>query len=138
MFNIYDLISSGYTAEEIVDNFTKCMNEAEERIAREEAERRALEEEAERLKNEATAKEQGLVEMLDTAMAWLAHFYPALGIMPDSWDDEDLVAVARLVIAAMDAEVAKMTKPKTHPRKKMVATTDDVFDKFFSTFGLKS
>ena len=115
------LLSKG---EDLAKAFTDELNAAQARIA-EEATRQAAE-------TAAAAKRSDLVSLLDSAFAYCAKYYPSLGIAEGNWDNEDLEAIAQLVIMALDIEAMKKPKSKAAAKSRDV----DVFNKFFKDFGL--
>ena len=143
---LYEQLKSGASAEDIAAAFAKELNDAEERIkAEEEAALQRLAEEQIR-----ADKHADVVEMLDSALYVLATWYPSFGLTYEEVSDEDLDALANLVITLLDLEALKPAKRsfklKSYkaPEAKVEAPVepakvnpiDDVFASFFKTFGL--
>ena len=166
MEQIYKRLQNGETSEAIAEEFTKALNEAMARYEAEEKARR--EEEAKRMKAyaEARAREDAkrtdLTTLISSALGFIAKWYPELGLTEGDWSDEDIAAIANLVLPLLDIEIMKSTAKRAKkaeaestetvapPRKKLpvkiemkpfatnkpIATTDDVFADFFKSLGL--
>ena len=135
MFNeedIYSRLLDGENVDDIAKEITDMLNAAQAKFV-EEAARKAEEEERKAREAEQTKvadRKHELIFLLDYALSWIARYYPALGITEKDWDDEDLEVIAGLVFAILNAEVGK--------KASKILNTDEIFDKFFGTFGLKS
>ena len=113
MFNLYDLMKAGYTADELAKEFTDSINEAEARIQEEEAARLAEEQarlsaaEAARIAEEAQAQkkkdfEDTVCYLYDTINFW----YPDLMGEDEEDKREEMVdSIAELVIKVLDQSV---------------------------------
>ena len=138
MFNIYDELRNGTSAEELAKAFTEQLNEAEARIkAEEEAARR-----------EAEAQASNDVKVADFAHA-VKVFCTALQThYPDfetneALSDADYEEVAQMITGLLDIEAMrfkvlkpKKTKAKVEAKKPQAAkSTDDIFADFFKSFG---
>ena len=121
---IYNRLLAGESIDDIMAQITEEANAAQKRL---EEERKARE--AEQAK--ATDRKAELITLLNSILSWIARYYPAFGFKEDDWDDEDLEVMAGLVLAILNAEAGKKKVTKA-------LSTDEVFDKFFGTFGLKS
>lgn len=117
---IYNRLLAGESIDDIMNQFAEEANEAQKRL---EEERKARE-------AETADRKKELISLLDSALSWITRHFPALGIKEEDWDDEDLEVMAGLVIAILNAEAGK--------KATKILSTDEVFDKFFGTFGLKS
>lgn len=148
MENIYARLANGESSEAIAAEFTAALNEAMARHAKDEEEK-AAKVEAERLaKAEAEtrkmAKREDMVTLLNDAFGYIAKHYPELGFEAEDLNDEELFAIADMVILMLDLEVLKtrgagktkitFTKPVTE--RKVAPNELDAFAKFFKEFGL--
>ena len=139
---LYEQLKSGTSAEDIAAAFAKELNDAEERIKAEEAaELKRMEEELNR-----EAKHADVVEMLDSALHVLSTWYPSFGVNYEEVSEDDIQALADLVIALLDLEALKPAKrsfklksykaPEAKVEAPAVPAKDDPFALFFKTFGL--
>lgn len=142
MFNVYDMLKSGMSAEEIAAQFTQNLNDAESKIKAEEAEEARLAEEAARAEQEridaAAAKEQEFEEAIGDLLRAIARHYPELGADVMDITDESVAAMTNLVLMMLDLEAikvevkdAKSGKPAT-----VKEVPVDPFAAFFNQFGL--
>lgn len=144
-FDIYELLRSGRTPEDIAAEFAKNLNEAEETIRKEEEAKAAAEEAAN------AAKRTELKDALTLLISWFKKYYPEYADTEDlDLTDEDLDAIIDLISSLLDLEKIKASfsfgpmthffeKPKTTRTKTpadIPVTTDDVFSSFFKTFGI--
>lgn len=144
-FDIYELLRSGRKSEDIVAEFTKNLNEAEETIRKEEEAKAAAEKAAN------AAKRTELKDALTLLISWFKKYYPEYADAEDlDLTDEDLDAIIDLISSLLDLEKIKASfsfGPMTHFFEKPKAirtktpadtpvTTDDVFSSFFKTFGI--
>ena len=161
MNDIYTRLKNGESIDDIMNGFADEANAAQTRIAEEEAAAEAAEVarmEAyaeERARNEV--KRTDLVSLLDDAFRFVAKWYPELELEEGDWDDEDLKALANLVLMLLDVEVIKANAknkrvveestetiappPFKLPVKIAVSdnkptSTNDVFTDFFKSMGL--
>ena len=139
---LYEQLKSGASAEDIAAAFAKELNEAEDRIrAEEEAELKRMEEELNR-----SEKRAGVIAMLDSAVHVLSTWYPSFGINYEEISEDDLDALADLVIALLDLEALKPAKrsfklksyktPEAKVEADSAPAKEDPFALFFKTFGL--
>ena len=149
MFNVYDMLKSGVSAEEIAAQFTQNLNDAETRIKAEEAEEARLAEEAARAEQEridaTAAKEQEFEEAIGDLLRAIARHYPELGADVMDIIGESVAAIASLVMMLLDLEAMKSRKPKIKAEVKNAKTgkpvvvkevSVDPFATFFKQFGL--
>jgi hypothetical protein len=144
-FDIYELLRSGRTSEDIAAEFAKNLNEAEETIRKEEEAKAAAEKAAN------AAKRTELKDALTLLISWFKKYYPEYADTEDlDLTDEDLDAIIDLISSLLDLEKIKASfsfGPMTHFFEKPKATrtkaptdtpvtTDDVFSSFFKTFGI--
>lgn len=164
MNTIYDRLKNGESIDDIMNGFADEANAAQARI--EEENKAAEAAEAERLKAYAEeharheAKCTDLTSLLDDAFRFVIKWYPELELEEGDWDEEDLKAIANLVLMLLDVEAikasakskkaeAECTETLAPPRKKLPVaiemksfpankpvTTDDVFANFFKSLGL--
>ena len=157
MFNIYDLMKSGLSAEEIAAEFTQNLNDAETRIEaerieetrrREEAKRAEAEKAAARIeearrKEEATraahnAKREDFAAIARLFFETIGKHYPNLDVEEIELTDEECLALADMIILAIDLEVMRMSLTfnpvdKNEPIKESKV---DPFAAVFKQFGL--
>lgn len=147
MFNIYDMMKDGISADEIAATFAKSLNDAEARIKAEEAEEARLAEEAARAEAERVAAENAKIVDFTCAtrefMHAVAKHYPELGFQEDEITEDSAAAIAALVVMSLDLEAMRgrhtlHLKVKTNGDK--TATVKEVpvdpFATFFKQFGL--
>ena len=111
MFNLYDLMKAGYTADELAKEFADSINAAEARLQEEEAARLAEEQarlsaaEAARITEEARAeKTEDFEDIIFNLYDAIAFWYPDL--LDEENDREALVStIAELVIKVLDQAV---------------------------------
>lgn len=147
MTDIYTLLRSGATPEEIAAEFAKNLNEAEtrykEELAAEEAKRRELEEQAAL----AAAKQGDFADVIHAFLSAIGRHYPELGIKEEDITDEVCAAMADLIILSLDSELKRAGKwlpkhilpVKLELKTKKPATeakSSDPFETFFAQFGL--
>lgn len=152
MENIYKRLANGESSDAIAAEFTAALNEAMARHAKEEEER-AARAEAERLaKAEAEtrkmAKREDMATLLNDAFYYIAKHYPELGLGPEDLNDEELFAIADMVILMLDLEVLKATHKNGEVKMKPRVTvktaksgeerklSEDPFTAFFRELGL--
>ena len=151
MEQIYNRLKNGETSEDIAAEFTKALNEAQARMAKEaalkaEADARAALEKAER-EAKATARTNEMVALINEGLGFCAKWYPELFTDGSDWDDADIKPIAELILLLLDTEAMKYNKlpkvkveVKTVPKSKETAakTRDntDAFAEFFKAFGL--
>lgn len=144
MFNIYDMMKSGMSADEIAAMFTQNLNDAEAKIKAEEAEAARLAEEAARAEQErvdkVAEKRAAFAAVAEDLMRVMAAYYPDLmeGVPEGSAD-----AIADLIIMTLDLETLRASRPRVRVQIKNAedgkATTVkevDPFATFFKQFGL--
>lgn len=149
-FDIYELLRSGRKSEDIVAEFTKNLNEAEETIRKEEEAKAAAE------KLAYTTKRAELKDALTLLISWFKKYYPEYAEAEElDLTNEDLDAIIDLISSLLDLEKIKASfsfgpfgaatshlfeKPKVKKTEKTetkkAVTTDDVFSSFFKTFGI--
>ena len=144
MFNIYDMMKSGMSADEIATMFTQNLNDAEAKIKAEEAEAARLAEEAARAEQErvdkVAEKRAAFAVVAEDLMRVMAAYYPELmEDIPEGTAD----AIADLVIMTLDLETLRTNRPKVRVQIKnakdgKAATIKEVdpFAAFFEQFGL--
>lgn len=137
---VYNLLASGYSPEEIAAAFSKSLNAAEAQVkaeeeARLEAERKALsaaEEDANRRINNLTAVLRDFCDFLE-------EYYPDM-VDDQELTDEELRALAMTLIAVLDINTLKAQfdiVPKTKkPAKVEAPSADEIFADFFKNFSL--
>lgn len=145
MFNIYDLMKSGMSAEEIAAEFTQNLNDAETRIEAERIEEARRKEEAKRVDAEMAAarnaKREDFAALARLFFETIGKHYPNIAGEAIELTEEECLALADMVILAIDLEAMRMSlvfKPvspvdKNEPIKK---PETDPFAAFFKQFGL--
>ena len=152
--DIYSRLLAGESSDDIAAEMTKALNEAIDRIEEEEKVRKAKEEEEARAAAEkaahAKAKREAAADILANILSFCATYYPSLGLTTeDKVSDEELHALADLVLMVFDLEAMKPANRKTSikffkPRNQendieknnKPLTTDDIFANAFKLFGL--
>ena len=171
--DIYSRLLAGETIDEIMNAITKEANDAQlryEEFQRLEAERIAAEvaaKQAEVARQEReTAKREGMIDIINEVLYYIAEYYPTLGYTVedvDKIDDATIHALADLCLMTLDMEVAQKAMPKKSPKLKVdfdfgvlpkkeeakpvldeavkpaetkKKACDDPFAYFFKTFGL--
>ena len=113
MEQIYKRLQNGETSEAIAEEFTKALNEA---MARYEAEEKARKEAELKAFAEARArkdaKRNDLTALISSALGFIAKWYPELGLTEGDWSDEDIAAIANLVLPLLDIEIMKSTSKR--------------------------
>lgn len=145
MFNIYEMMQSGMSAEEIANVFTQNLNEAEARINAERAEEARLAEEAARAEAERCAahdaKREDFAALARLFFDTIGKHYPNIAGEATELTEEESLALADMIILAIDLEAMRMSltfEPvnpvdKDEPIKKSKV---DPFAAFFKQFGL--
>ena len=150
MFNIYDMMKSGMSAEEIAAEFTQNLNEAEAKVRAEEAEAARLAEEAVRAEQERidarAAKHQEFEEAIGDLLCAIARHYPELGLDVEDITSESVEGMTNLVLMILDLEAMKRHRLKitaeikrdqeVRPTVLKGVPADDPFAAFFKQFGL--
>lgn len=143
MFNIYDMLKSGMSADEIAAQFTQNLNDAENRIKTEEAEEARLAEEAVRAEQEridaTAAMEQEFEEAIGNLMRTIARHYPELGVKAEEITDESIAATTSLVLMLLDLKAMKnciKVEVKNDKPATLKEVPVDPFVAFFNQFGL--
>ena len=145
MNDFYTRLKNGESAEDLVAQMTAELNEAEKRVSEEaKAEAKRKEEEAQRADLRTKGK-AALVSLIRDFGNWCGFYYPSLGITGSDLEDEELNALAELVMMLFDTEniKAKFSAPKaTQPAPKITVKTnfgkieEDAFAKFFKELGI--
>lgn len=154
MNDIYEMLRSGRSADEIAKEFAKNLNDAEEKIRKENEEQKAR-----------NAQRDELKDAIDLFISWFKKYYPEYAESEElDFTDEDLDGIIELISSLLELEKIKASftfgdkkkvfeKPtirKTLPvkvelknesdklglEKRSEYTTDDAFTKFFKELGL--
>ena len=137
MFDLYNLLASGHTPDEVAAQFTQALNDAEKRLKKEEEERKAREAEAALRKEQEAAKRADFMDATANLLTTIGRHYPDLAI---EVTDEVCGPIADLIIMSIDLENLRGSRHinlDVKPVKVRMADTDkDVFAKFFKQFGL--
>lgn len=149
MFNVYDMMKSGMSAEEIAAVFTQNLNDAETRIEAERIEEARLAEEAARVEqarvDAEAAKHQEFEEAVGDLLCAIARHYPELGVDVEAITSESVAAMTDLVLMLLDLEAMKSRKPRIKVEVKnakdgkpvtLKEVPVDPFAAFFKQFGL--
>jgi hypothetical protein len=135
--DIYTRLLAGESLDDIMNQFAEEANAAQARIAKEEEERKAREAEAARKKEQETAKLEDMRDLITEVCAYLALYYPSLGIDMDALDNDDLRVLAEVVVGVLDLETIKGTTLMRKTSKPTMKTAEDrIFKDFFKSFGL--
>ena len=140
---VYNLLASGCSPEEVAAAFSKALNAAEAQVkAEEEARLEAERKHREALsvaEEEANRRINNLAAVLRDFCDFLEEYYPD---MTDDQEltDEDLRALAATLIAILDINTLKAQfdiVPKTKkPAKVEAPSADEIFADFFKNFSL--
>ena len=137
MFDLYNLLASGHTPDEVAAEFTQALNDAEARLKKEQEELKAREAEAAKRKELEATKRADFMDATAKLLAVIGKHYPELTF---EITDDITGPIAGLIIMSIDLE---NLRPNRHinlevkPVKVRMADTDkDVFAKFFKQFGL--
>ena len=147
--DIYSRLLAGESSDDIAAEMTKALNEAIDRIEEEEKARKAKEEEearaAEAKAVHAKVKREAVAAILVDIFNFCATHYPSLGLtMEDKVSDEELYALADVILMVLDLEAMKpanrkasikLSKSRNQETDKPL-TTDDIFVNAFKMFGL--
>lgn len=134
MPDIYEQLKAGMSAEELAAQFTKQLNEAENRIKTEEAEKARQKEEHE---TAAMEKREAFAELAASFLTTIGTYYPELGVDPTDVSYEKCMALGDLIIMTLDlsnftvVHQERKAEPETVKLK-----AHDPFGLFFSKFGL--
>ena len=156
--DIYSRLLAGESSEDIAAEMTKALNEALDRIeeeekARKEAELKAAQDKAAKEAHDK-AKMDAAIDITTDVLTFCATYYPSFGLtLDDNVTDEEIEALAALIIMLLDLEAMRPAKRKAfgdslfsatklpvdielknEPKKPM--TTDEVFAEAFKMLGL--
>lgn len=142
MFNVYDLMKSGMSAEEIAAEFTQNLNDAETRIEAERIEEARRREEAKRADAEKAAarnaKREDFAALASLFFHTIGKHYPNIAGEATELTEEECLALADLIILAIDLEAMRMSmvSEPTDEVKPVKESKVDPFAAFFKQFGL--
>lgn len=156
--DIYSRLLAGESSDDIAAEMTKALNEALDRIeeeekARKEAELKAAQDKAAKEAHNK-AKMDAAIDITTDVLTFCATYYPSFGLtLDDKVSDEEIEALATVIIMLLDLEAMKPRKRKVfgdslfsttklpvdvelknEPKKPM--TTDEVFAEAFKMLGL--
>lgn len=140
---VYNLLASGYSPEEIATAFSKSLNAAEAQVkAEEEARLEAERKQREALsaaEEDANRRINNLAAVLRDFCDFLEEYYPDM-TTDEELTDEDLRALAVTLIAILDINAFKaqfdiIPKAK-EPVKAKASSADEIFADFFKNFNL--
>ena len=156
--DIYSRLLAGESSNDIAAEMTKALNDAIDRIeeeekARKEAELKAAQDKAAKEAHNK-AKMDAAKDITTDVLTFCATYYPSFGLtLDDNVTDEEIEALAALIIMLLDLEAMKPRKRKAfgdslfsatklpvdielknEPKKPM--TTDEVFAEAFKMLGL--
>jgi hypothetical protein len=132
---LYNLLATGHSSEDIVALFTSSLNDAEAQL-RQEEEAKAIEE------SRQEARRSEMVELMRDAEAYTRTYFPSLLDTEEEMSEEGWYAIVDLVLSLLDLEVAKGSKSKVKTKKSVLPvklemrTPQDVFAKFFEELGI--
>lgn len=140
---VYNLLASGYSPEEIAAAFSKSLNAAEAQVkAEEEARLEAERKQREALsaaEEDANRRINNLAAVLRDFCDFLEEYYPDM-TTDQELTDEDLRALAVTLIAILDINAFKAQfdiVPKAkEPAKAKASSADEIFADFFKNFNL--
>ena len=126
MFNLYDLLTSGYSADELAQEFAESMNAAEARIKEEEeariAEEKAREEAEAAAANALSAKQAAFISVIAQFYDAIGQYYPDLAVAEEQ-REETINTIAQLAVQMLDHQEELKKRPK--------ASSFDLFKWFF-------
>ena len=156
--DIYSRLLAGESSDDIAAEMTKALNEALDRIeeeekARKEAELKAAQDKAAK-EARNKAKMDAAIDITTDILTFCATYYPSFGLaLDDNVTDEEIEALAALIIMLLDLEAMRPRKKKAfgdslfsatklpvdielknEPKKPM--TTDEVFAEAFKMLGI--
>ena len=156
--DIYSRLLAGESSDDIAAEMTKALNEALDRIeeeekARKEAELKAAQDKAAKEAHDK-AKMSAACNITTDILTFCATYYPSFGLtLDDNVTDEEIEALATLIIMLLDLEAMRPRKNKglgdnlfgaaklpvelelkSEPKKPM--TTEEVFAEAFKMLGL--
>lgn len=133
MNEIYESLKAGRSAEDLVAEFTKQLNDAEaqvkaEREAAKQAEARRIEEAA------RIARREDLIDVIDCFVSWAKEYYPDL--IDDT--DPDREAQGQLADVILMMFELKGLETMFVPERKIAKqeTPEEIFANFFKACGL--
>lgn len=140
---VYNLLASGYSPEEIATAFSKSLNAAEAQVkAEEEARLEAERKHREALsvaEEDANRRINNLAVVLRDFCDFLEEYYPDM-TTDQELTDEDLRYLAMTLIAILDINAFKAQfeiAPKVkEPAKVKASSADEIFADFFKSFNL--
>ena len=139
MNDIYESLKAGRSAEDLVAEFTKQLNDAEAQVKAEREAAKQAEflraEEARRIAEAArTARREDLIDVIDCFVSWTKEYYP------DFIDDTDLDREAQGQLADVILMMFELKGLETRfvPEHKVAKkeTPEEIFADFFKAFGL--
>lgn len=135
MNDIYESLKAGRSAEDLVAEFTKRLNDAEAQVrAEEEAAKQAELRRAEEAEAAANTRREDLIDVIDCFVSWMKEYYP------DLVDDTDLDRKAQgqladIILMMLEFKGLEIKFiPERKPAKR--ETPDEIFADFFKSFGL--
>ena len=135
--DVYNLLASGMTPEEIAAAFSESLNAAEAQIKAEEEARLEAERQAAAAKVNAEAEMRRRVTDLAMVLRefcdYLEEYYPDM-TDGQEMDDAELAELATAIVVLLD--LGGITVPVKKEKKPVIKTNDDVFADFFKQFGL--
>lgn len=137
MFDLYNLLASGHTPDEVAAQFTQALNDAEKRLEQEKQELKAREAEAAKRKELEATKRADFMNATTGLLDVIGKHYPDLAI---EVTDNITGPIADLIIMSIDLEGLRGRRPvKLEVKPVKIDKTqniDDVFSHFFKRFGL--
>ena len=155
--DIYSRLLVGENSDDIAAEMTKALNEALDRIkeeekARKEAELKAAQEKEVKEAHDK-AKMDAAKDITTDVLTFCATYYPSFGLtLDDNVTDEEIEALATLIIMLLDLEAMRPRKKKAFgdslfsatklpvdielKNEKKPMTTDEVFAEAFKMLGL--
>ena len=140
---VYNLLAAGHSPEDIAAAFSKSLNDAEAQLNTEREELRAREAEAKLRHQAQDAKRKTFANVVSQFFSAIGEHYPEFELDDDSMTEDVCMALADLIIMAIDLESIKMKaelKPQPQPKHVKVElkkpSHDEIFADFFKHFGL--
>ena len=135
MNDIYESLKAGRTAEDLVAEFTKQLNDAEAQVkAEKEAAKQAELLRVAEAQAAAHARREGLIDVIDCFVSWSKEYYPEL-VDDTDLDRETQGQLADVILMMLELKGLEFSfAPERKVAKK--ETPEEIFADFFKACGL--
>ena len=135
MNDIYESLKAGRSAEDLVAEFTKQLNDAEAQVkAEKEAAKQAELLRAAEAKAAARARREGLIDVIDCFVSWSKEYYPEL-VDDTDLDREAQGQLADVILMLLEIKGLEASFAPEHKVAKK-ETPEEIFADFFKACGL--